>query len=138
LSATATSADRLAYADSSALVKLVVDEPESEALDRFLKDGRVRLISSRIALVEVVRTAKVANAELREAADALVRTCLLVGVGIAILDKAAELASVRLRTLGAIHLATALDVGADEMIVYDGRLAEAAATAGLHTTSPGR
>lgn len=138
MSATATGADRLAYADSSALLKLVVDEPESEALERYLEAGQTPLISSRIAVVEVTRTAKLANPALREAAEALIGTCQLVDVGAAILERAAELASARLRTLDAIHLATALDVEPDEMIVYDGRLAEAAVAAGLRTMSPGR
>ena len=138
MSATAKGADRLAYADSSALAKLVVDEPESEALERYLQRGPVALISSRIAVVEVTRTAILSNPALREEADALLATCLLVDVGAPILQRAAELASARLRSLDAIHLATALDVEPDEMIVYDDRLVEAAAAVGLRTMSPGR
>jgi uncharacterized protein len=138
LSATATSADRLAYADSSALAKLVVDEPESEALERYLQSGAIPLISSRIAVVEVTRTATLSNPALRAEANALLATCLLVDVGAAILERAAELASARLRSLDAIHLASALDVEPDEMIVYDERLAEAASAVGLRTISPGR
>jgi uncharacterized protein len=138
LSATATAADRLAYADSSALAKLVVDEPESAALEQYLQTGAIRLISSRIAVVEVTRTATLSNPALRPEADALLTTCLLVDIGTAILERAADLASARLRILDAIHLATALDVEPDEMIVYDERLAEAAEAVGLRTMSPGR
>jgi uncharacterized protein len=138
LSATATTADRLAYADSSALAKLVVDEPESEALEQYLLTASFRLISSRIAVVEVTRTATLANPTLREEADALLATCLLVDVGSAIIERAANLTSIQLRSLDAIHLATAVDVEPDEVIVYDERLAEAARAAGFHTSSPGR
>jgi uncharacterized protein len=138
LSATATAADRLAYADSSALAKLVVDEPESEALERYLASEAISLISSRIAVVEVTRTATLANPALRGEADALLATCLLVDVGAAVLERAAELSSARLRTLDAIHLATALNVEPDEVIVYDERLTEAAAVVGLRAIAPGR
>jgi uncharacterized protein len=138
LSATATTADRLAYADSSALAKLVVDEPESEALEQYLLTASFRLISSRIAVVEVTRTATLANPTLREEADALLATCLLVDVGSAIIERAANLTSIQLRSLDAIHLATAVDVEPDEVIVYDEHLAEAARAAGFHTSSPGR
>lgn len=138
MSATATGADRLAYADSSALAKLVVDEPESKALEQYLRRGRIPLISSRIAVVEVRRTATLSNPALREEVDALLATCLLVDVGATILERAADLASARVRSLDAVHLATALEVEPDEMIVYDDRLAEAAAAVGLCTSSPGR
>lgn len=120
------------------MAKLVVDEPESDALEEYLQTGAVRLISSRIAVVEVTRTATLSNPALRGEADALLATCMLVDVGAAILERAANLASVRLRSLDAIHLATALDVEPDEVIVYDERLAEAAEAAGLRTASPGR
>lgn len=96
------------------------------------------MISSRIAVIEVTRTATLSNPALRPEADALLATCLLVDVGTAILERAADLASARLRSLDAIHLATALDVEPDEMIVYDERLAEAAEAVGLRTLSPGR
>jgi predicted nucleic acid-binding protein len=64
--------------------------------------------------------------------------CLLVDVGEVVLSAAARLASSQLRTLDAIHLATAHLVGPAEMIVYDRRLKDAAAEAGFAVVSPGR
>jgi uncharacterized protein len=55
-----------------------------------------------------------------------------------LLEAAVSYASSRVRTLDAIHLASALRVGARQMLVYDLRLAEAAAGAGLEVISPGR
>jgi uncharacterized protein len=140
LSATATGAERLAYADSSALVKLVVLEAETHDLQDHLADSPAQLITSRIALVEVTRAATLTNQvdEMHSALDRLFASCLLVDVGAGLLSQAAKLASQRLRTLNAIHLATALDVQPDEAIVYDQRLVEAASAAGLTVVSPGR
>ena len=62
---------------------------------------------------------------------------LLVEVTGDLLDEAVSYTSVRVRALDALHLASALRVGAREMLVYDRRLAEAAAAAGLEVVSPG-
>jgi predicted nucleic acid-binding protein len=125
-----------AYLDSSALVKLVVAEPETRALRAHVA-GRP-LGSSEIALVEVVRACKRAGAPTVErAARRLVSGAFLVRVDRALLERAAELTSGRLRSLDAIHLASALHVRPDELIAYDRRLLEAAAGAGLTVSSPG-
>lgn len=127
------------YADASALVKCVVREPESEALGEYLAAGEVLLASSRISLVEVRRAIEVANPseEARERARQLVESCHLVDVTDALLRAAADLVSPALKTLDAIHLATASSVEPDEMLVYDKRLREAAAAAGLRVARPG-
>jgi predicted nucleic acid-binding protein len=54
-----------------------------------------------------------------------------------LLEHAVSYTSARVRSLDAIHLASALRVGARQMLVYDRRLAEAAAGAGLEVLSPG-
>lgn len=54
-----------------------------------------------------------------------------------LLDAAVSYTSARVRSLDAIHLASALRVGARQILVYDRRLAEAAAGAGLEVLSPG-
>jgi predicted nucleic acid-binding protein len=138
---TALAAERpLVYADSSALVKLVIEEQESEALAAHIEKARPVLATSRVALVEVVRAVGLANpsTEAREEAVRAVESCLLVDVTDVLLRSAAALASLTVRTLDAIHLASAQRVGADEMLVYDARLREAAASAGLATAAPGR
>jgi predicted nucleic acid-binding protein len=128
----------LVYADSSALVKLVIEEPESSALDRYLAGGPV-MATSRIALVEVPRAVGLANAAPEPAAEAvrLVESCMLIDVADALLRAAAALTSRSVRTLDAIHLASALRIGPDEILTYDRRLATAAGEHRLVVVSPG-
>jgi predicted nucleic acid-binding protein len=127
----------IAYLDASALVKLVVLERESSALAAWLEPVET-VASSELAVVEVHRAARVANpgpdASLR--AFRVLDSCLLVEVGRDLIDAAARLAGMRLRSLDAIHLATALGVGPDRFVVYDERLAEAARAQGLVVAAP--
>jgi predicted nucleic acid-binding protein len=124
--------------DSSALVKLVIDEPESQSLEQHLADEAI-VATSRIALVEVLRAATLANPapEVREEVERLLASCMLIEVSDRVIRAAADLASATVRTLDAIHLASALRVEADEMVAYDRRLVAAAAGRGLATSSPG-
>lgn len=129
----------LLYLDSSALVKLVIEEPESDGLRRFLA-GRRHLLSSSVARVEVPRAVRaVADDEQAVARSVEVVTAVgLVPAELAILEHAAVLGPPRLRSLDALHLATALSLGDDleAVLVYDARLADAARTAGLDVRAP--
>jgi predicted nucleic acid-binding protein len=118
-------------------VKLVVDEPESDALEDHI-DGEVALATSRIALVEVSRAVALADPsrEARKEVDKLLSSCVLVGVTAPVLRLARDLASAALRTLDAIHLASALRIEADELVAYDRRLFGAAAEYDLRAVSP--
>jgi predicted nucleic acid-binding protein len=141
LSATARSADeRLLYADSSALVKLVIAEPESQNLAAYLGEPLPRLLTSRIAVVEVTRAVRLADGseEMADEVGRLLEACDLVEVSAALLRTAAGLGSERVRSLDAVHLASVMRVAPDEVIVYDLRLAEATAAAGFAVVSPGR
>ncbi len=93
--------------------------------------------TSRVALVEVARAVKRADpgADALTDAETLLAPFLLVDVDEGALRRAAELAG-SLRSLDAIHLASALTVDADSMLVYDLRLAEAAKAAGLTVAAP--
>ena len=124
------------YADSSALLKLLLDEPERDALESYL-GGRPTLMSSAIATVEVTRAAVVANPSTGfERADRLLAGCELVEVDSPLLDQARRLADASLRALDAIHLASALLVEPAAVIAYDNRLLAAARRAGVYTSSP--
>jgi uncharacterized protein len=118
-------------------VKLVIDEPESEALTAYLSEDDL-LVTSRLALVEVPRATKLANPEqaVKREADRRLRQCAVVDVSDRLLREAALLASRELRTLDAIHLASASHVRADEVVTYDRRLAAGALTHGLVATTP--
>lgn len=129
--------DRL-YADSSALVKLVIYEPETASLRRLIATED-ELSTSRLGVVEVHRAAMLAHAspESERRAELLLEGCKLVALSADVIDRARTLASSRLRTLDAIHLATALRIEAKRIITYDRRLIEAASEAGLRVLHPG-
>ena len=128
---------KLIYADSSALVKLVLDEHESDDLRRFLADTKAALVTSVLAEIEVSRAVRVANLDLLGECSRLLSSCIRITVSGAIIRRATALASGRLPTLDAIHLATALRADIDTVVAYDGRLTESAQAAGLSTASPG-
>lgn len=129
---------RLIYADSSALVKLVIHEPESASLAEHLEIDHV-LATSRISLVEVPWAVELANPsiEVQEAVEVLLASCLLVAVTTPLLRAARRLSSASVRTLDAIHLASAVRIDADEVLAYDPRLLAAATEQALSTASPG-
>ncbi len=97
------------------------------------------LATSRLALVEVPRAAKIANPSerLQQEAQRLMAACLLVDIADRVLRSAAALATHEVRTLDAIHLATALYIDADELVAYDRRLLHAAEAKGLEVAAPG-
>lgn len=134
----------LFYADASALVKLVLDEPESDMLRAFLEDSD--LISSELVLTEVPRAIRRAAArDLRLDLDLLTARAgeLIDAVALLPLDRvlllaAGAFAEPALRALDAIHIASATDPSPlDGFVTYDGRQAAAARLAGLRTFSPG-
>ena len=125
-----------AYVDASALVKLAVAEAESEAMLRWFTEAE-SVVSSRIGLIETAR------AVARSPHDpAHLRETLRLVVAIE-LDEQASLVAERIappaiRTLDAIHLATALALGPalDAFVTYDDRLAAAARALGLPVVRP--
>jgi predicted nucleic acid-binding protein len=132
------------YVDSSALIKRVVAEPESKALVEFL-DGHYwatdLLASSSLAWVEVSR---VVLARVRSAADAgeLIDGAMS-GIderpmGVDVVSVARRIEPLILRSLDAIHLATAVLIDADLVVTYDDRLADACRRNALAVAMPGR
>lgn len=131
----------LAYVDSSALLKLALHEPEESALESdFL--ARRGLVASALVALECRRAAR-RHSDHRAAGvvEDLLDAVYLLEMTPAILDRAARVDPPRLRSLDAIHLATALSIDAQdndlEVITYDIRLAEAAAANGLRVVRPG-
>lgn len=128
----------IAYLDSSALVKLVVRERETDALHRALEEWPERTTSA-VARVEVPRALR----ERRGPADvararALVGSLACVDLGTEVTERAVLEVPTGLRSLDAIHLASALSLG-DELgvfVAYDRRLAEAAEALGVPVLAP--
>jgi len=128
----------VAYLDTSAVVKLLVREAETAALRRWLR-RRPRRVASTLLHVELLRAAKrAALPGLIVEARRLLGGITLVSMDTSILDRAAELDPGTLRTLDAVHLATALTLGSDlaAVVTYDHRMAEAARTLGLPIAAP--
>lgn len=127
----------LAYLDASALVKLVVPEPESESLRGELIHWP-RRATSTLVRTELVRACARIGSRARERASEVVEGLTLVSVSDELLDLAAAVEPRSLRSLDAIHVATALTLrqALGAVITYDERLAGAAARAGLPLLSP--
>jgi len=126
------------YLDASAIVKLVAPEAETEALLAFLVE-RPSQATSVVGLVEVRRAAAHRGGVSSERVDAVLSRITAIAVDRGVVGLAEAIGTPTLRTLDAIHLASAA-VLADELeaiVTYDHRLAEAAAGAGLPTASPG-
>lgn len=130
----------IAYLDSSALVKLMVREDETSALEVDLVD-RDGLVTSSLAMVECRRAAgRARNRRVLQRVSEVLDAVYLLDLTAPILEAAAGLRPAPVRSLDAIHIATALSVGdADlEVITYDERMAEAVRANGLHVAQPGR
>jgi predicted nucleic acid-binding protein len=130
----------LLYLDSSALVKLVLPEAESAALLESLAAWPER-VSSELARVEVMRAARRASAGpiAERRAEEILAGLHLLKIDSDILGRASRLGPPALRSLDAIHLASALSLGDDlgAMAVYDTGLATAAAASGMEILAPG-
>ena len=127
----------MVYLDSSALVKLVIAEPESPALRRYLR-GEPERASCALARVEVLRAVRAHGPAALTRARRLLQRLSLVRIDDTLLEAAATLDPSIVRSLDAIHLAAAQIFG-DEMtalITYDGRMATAATLLELQVAAP--
>jgi len=127
------------YLDSSAFVKFAVEEPETAILRSFVADRKgSRRVSSALLRTESLRAVRHLGAEALATVREGLRRIDLVGIDDRILDAAGTLEPRVLRTLDAIHVATAMAVGDDleAIITYDERMVEAAKLLGLPTVTP--
>jgi len=131
--------DKFLYLDSSAILKIIVPEPESKVLFELLRDWPVR-VSSELAWAEVLRALRRADAtvpQFRRGQKVLDRIGWMP-VDSRILKDAALLKPASMRSLDAIHLATARSLGGElaALVTYDVRLSAAASGAKLKVWSP--
>jgi uncharacterized protein len=125
------------FLDSSAIVKLAVDELESESLKRYI--AGTTFAASALARTEVIRAVHRREPQRVGIALDIVRQAQLISVTTADLDLAARLNPASLRSLDAIHLAAAMRLGGEleAFITYDERLLTAASALGMPVASPG-
>lgn len=126
----------LAYIDTSAYVKVPLGEPERAALLSALEP--YALVSSSLLGVEAVRACARYGAEYAKAAEAGLRTVSLLPLDEEILTGARALQPAYLRTLDALHVASALSLGTDlaVLVSYDDRLSDAARASGISVLAP--
>ena len=127
------------YIDTSAIVKLLFDEPESTALADWLNlRTEIPKVSSDLSTIELLRTCQRIDESLVAGARRLLNGVDLVPIDHVIVEQAAILTPRELRSLDAIHLASALSLRGDltGFVAYDLRLCSAAEKAGLPVMSP--
>jgi predicted nucleic acid-binding protein len=125
------------YLDSSALVKLAVREAESDALRRHLRRRRP-WVSSALARIEVLRSLLPGGEQAVQAGGRVLARCELIRINESVLHAAATMPHPQLRSLDAIHLATADQVRNElgGLITYDERMAAAARELGYRVSAP--
>jgi predicted nucleic acid-binding protein len=125
------------YLDSSAIVKLAVREPESAALRRYLR-RRTPLVSSALARIEVLRALLPAGDDAVVRGRSVLQRLDLVRINDRVLNAAATLQPPELRSLDAIHLATAQLLGQEltTIITYDDRMVATARQLGCRVAQP--
>jgi predicted nucleic acid-binding protein len=125
------------YVDSSALVKTVIQEPESKALLKWLGE-KEKLAACDLVRVEVVRAVRLSCPDAVARARSVVATLTLIRVDDAVYEAAADLEPQALRSLDAIHLSAALSLGPDlaGVVTYDERMSEGARALGLTVEAP--
>jgi predicted nucleic acid-binding protein len=125
------------YLDASAAVKLLLKESESTALRAYLAHHPARA-SSALMRAELLRVARRVDIDSVGDARGVLAKFVLREIDDEVLDRAGEIAPHTLRTLNAIHVATATLLGPDleAVVTYDRRMVEAAKLYGLPVVSP--
>lgn len=128
----------IAYIDASAFLKLFALEPESEAIATAMDTKWSDLVASEILAVEAFRAAVRIGGDAPAIASRVLRRVVLLPLSSEVRERACRIGTPALRTLDAIHLATALgqDAQVGAIFTYDKRLAEACADAGLRVLAP--
>ena len=129
----------LYYADTSAVIKLLVEESHSKAFAAFYDaHADAEWVSSALLRIELTRAVTRAMPALLPDARDLLLAFSFVAIDDDIVDGVMNEPDRGLRSLDAIHLATARVLGEDldALVSYDDRLLKAATDAGLATTSP--
>lgn len=126
------------YLDTSAAVKLVVAEPGSKALRTWLSAREERIVSSDLLRTELLRATRRAAPEEMVRARAVLDSVMLITMPPSVFERAALLEPVVLRSLDALHLAAALELGDDleGLITYDRHLAAGAEAMGIRVVAP--
>lgn len=126
------------YLDTSALVKLVVAEPQTAALRAWLGEKERTLVSCDLTRTELARAVRRVVPDRLVDANAVLDGITLLTLPASVFVAAGRLDPVELRSLDALHLAAALELGDDleALIAYDERLQDAARRNGIEVIAP--
>ena len=126
------------YFDTSALVKLVIAEPETSALRGWISEADRGPVACDLVRTELYRAIRRTAPDRLIDAHAVLANVTMYQLSAAIFEDAARLNPPELRSLDAIHIAAALDMGddLDGIVTYDERLAAAAAANGIRVFAP--
>ena len=126
------------YLDTSAAVKLVVEEAGSKALWRWLGSLEEEVVSSDLLRVELLRTTRRAAPDQMVRARAVLDSVVLLKLSTDVCERAATLDPTVLRSLDALHVAAAMELGDEltSLVTYDERMAEGAGLLGSGVVAP--
>jgi uncharacterized protein len=124
------------YLDTSAALKLLVEEAESDALARAIDREGPDLVACWLLETEMRRAAHREPALTQQAVTELLEGIDLYEVPSALFREAGLLAGTQLRSLDALHLAAAVRIGVDRVVTYDARMAGSAEFLGINTVAP--
>lgn len=131
------SVERVTYLDSSAIVKLVIREAESAALVRYVR-RRKPLVSSALARTEVARAVLALGAAAAQRCQEVLSRIELIRINDRVLAAAGAMLPFDVRSLDALHLATATLCGPElkQLVTYDSRMAAAARSQAITVVTP--
>lgn len=124
------------YLDTSAALKLLVEEEESEALARAIDGASPDLVGCWLLDTELRRAAQRETALTQEGVSDFLDGVDLYEVPASLFREAGLLPGANLRSLDALHLAAAVRIGVDHLVTYDARMSESARALGVSVIAP--
>lgn len=124
------------YLDTSAALKLLVEEAESDALARTIDREEPDLVACWLLETEMRRVVQREPALTQQAVSEFLDGIGLYEVPSSLFREAGLLPGTQLRSLDALHLAAAIRIGVDHVVTYDARMADSAASLGINTIAP--
>ena len=124
------------YLDTSAALKLLIEEAESSALAIELDEQEPELVACHLLETELRRVVHRVDQLTHEAVTELLDSVDLYDVPASLYREAGYLPGASLRSLDALHLAAAVRIGVDNLVTYDTRLSDAARDLGIAVVAP--
>jgi predicted nucleic acid-binding protein len=126
------------YLDTSAAIKLLFNEPESQAMRRWVRETEGKVVSSDLLQAELMRATARIDVDKLEDAQAIIRYLFMMRLSTGVYHRAGTLAPTEMRTLDTLHLAAAMELGDDleGIVTYDVRMARGVESLGIEVIGP--